>query len=96
LAERKRGKKLNYPSFIEIVCELVNLQQHACKVRVVEFKMSLVVELEKSRTVGVVLLQVDVVQLWFLGGETTIFTNIHLKKRELNVETILLELDRNI
>ena len=54
------------------------LEQHACKVAVVEFEVSLVVELEERGAVGVVLLEVEVVELWLRCGVSTVLTNIHL------------------
>lgn len=40
--------------------------------------MSLVVEFEKCWGVGVLLLQMDVVNLGLLGGEATVFTHVNL------------------
>jgi len=54
------------------------LEQHACKVAVVEFEVSLVVELEERGAVGVVLLEVEVVELWLGCGVSAVLTNIHL------------------
>ena len=61
------------------------LEQHTCKVRVVEFEMSLVVELEKRGGVGVVVFQVKVVYLRLRGGVATILAHIHLNKEVLGM-----------
>ena len=54
------------------------MQQHAGKVAVVEFEMSLVIELEQSRTVRVILLEMEIVKLWLWRGVATVLANIHL------------------
>ena len=56
----------------------VDLQQHRGKVGVGELEVPLVVELEKGWRVGVVLLQVEVVDLWLLCRVAAVFTDIHL------------------
>jgi len=57
------------------------LEQETREIGVAELEVPLVVELEKGGTVGVVLLQVQVVQLGFGGGVTTVLANIHLKMK---------------
>lgn len=59
----------------------INLEQETREIGVAELEVPLVVELEKGGTVGVVLLQVQVVQLGFGGGVTTVLANIHLKMK---------------
>ena len=46
--------------------------------RVVELEMPLVVEFEQGRAVGVLLLQVDVVDLRLLGRVAAVFTHVNL------------------
>lgn len=41
--------------------------------------MPLVVKLEQGRAEGVQILQVDVVDLWLLGGVTAVLADVHLK-----------------
>lgn len=53
-------------------------QEIVGKRRVCEFEVSLVVELEQSRRERVVVLQVDVVDLWFIGCVAALFTDVHL------------------
>ena len=64
-------------------CKIVSLRaalkQHAGKVAVVEFEMSLVIELEQSRTVRMVLLEMEIVKLWLWCGVATVLTHIHLE-----------------
>ena len=56
----------------------VDLQQHRGKVGVGELEVPLVVELEERRRVGVVLLQVEVVDLRLLCRGTTVLADIDL------------------
>jgi len=56
----------------------VDLQQHRGKVRVGELEVPLVVELEERRREGVVLLQVEVVDLGLLCRGTAVLADIHL------------------
>jgi len=66
-----------------LVCECpllgAALQQHAGKIAVVELEVSLVVELEEGGTVGVLLLQVDVVHLRLLRRVPAVLAHIHLR-----------------
>lgn len=48
------------------------------KVGAVEFEMPLIVELEQSGGVGVLLLQVEVVNFGFLSGVATVLTHVYL------------------
>ena len=54
------------------------MKQHVGKVVVGEFKVPLVVELEQGRTVRMVLFQVDIVNLRFVGRMPALFTDVHL------------------
>lgn len=54
------------------------LKQHTGKVGVVEFKMSLVIELEEGRRVGMVFFQMQVMNFRLCCSVPTIFTNVHL------------------
>jgi len=56
----------------------VDLQQHRGKVGVGELEVPLVIELEERRRVGVVLLQVEVVDLRLLCRGTTVLADIDL------------------
>ena len=56
----------------------VDLQQHRGKVGIGELEVPLVVELEERRRVGVVLLQVEVVDLRLLCRGTTVLADIDL------------------
>ena len=55
------------------------LQQHARKVTIVELKVSFVVELEEGGAVGVVLLQVQVVDLGLGRRVPAVLAHVHLK-----------------
>jgi len=68
------------------------LQQHACKARVVELEVPLVVELEEGRTVRVVLLQVDVVQFRLLGREAAVLANVHLLREKIKSRLKLINI----
>lgn len=48
-----------------------------------EFKVSLVVELEQRRGVGVLLLEVHVVFLGLRRGVATFFANVHLSEEKI-------------
>ena len=54
------------------------MQQHVGEAVVGELEVPLVVELEQSRTVRVVLLEVDVVDLGLVGRVTALFAHVHL------------------
>jgi len=49
------------------------------EVCVVELEMSLVVELEKGGRVGMLLLQMDVVNLRLFSGEAAVLADVHLR-----------------
>ena len=55
-----------------------NLQQHGREARVVELEVPLVVKLEERRRVGVLLLQVEVVELGLLCRVATVLTHVNL------------------
>ena len=55
-----------------------NLQQHGREARVVELEVPLVVKLEERRRVGMLLLQVEVVELRLLCRVTAVLTNVNL------------------
>ena len=57
--------------------------QVAGEVGVVELEVSLVVELEEGGAVGVLLLQVDVVNFWLLGRVAAVFTHVNLERGEI-------------
>jgi len=48
------------------------------KVCVVELEMSLIVEFQKGRRVGVLLLQMNVVNFRLFRGESTVLTDVNL------------------
>lgn len=75
---RKMDQKRSYTSSEAALESGVDLKQHAGKTGVVELEVPLVVELEKGWTVWVVLFQVQVVKLRFLGGVTAVFTHVNL------------------
>ena len=66
-----------------LVCECpllgAALQQHAGKVAVVKLEVSLVVELEEGGAVGVLLLQVQVVDLGLGRRVPAVLAHVHLK-----------------
>ena len=55
-----------------------NLQQHGREARVVELEVPLVVKLEERRRVGMLLLQVEVVELRLLCRVTAVLTDVNL------------------
>ena len=55
-----------------------NLKYHAGKVVVSELKVPLIVEFEQSRTVRVVLFQMQVVHFRFVGRMSALFAHVHL------------------
>lgn len=59
------------------------------EVGIVEFEMSLVVELEECRAVGVVVLEMHIVTLWFACGVAALFTHVHLRATLLVSITVL-------
>ena len=65
------------------------MEQETGEIGVAELEVPLVVELEEGGTVGVVLLQVQVVQLGLGGGVATVLTNVHLE-RKFNVFKLLI------
>ena len=71
------------------------MEQETGEIGVAELEVPLVVELEEGGTVGVVLLQVQVVQLGLGGGVATVLTNIHLKRKS-NVEFLIINLIKTI
>ena len=60
------------------------LQQHWGKVRVVELEMSLVVELKEGRWVGMVVLQVEIVDFGLCSCVPAVFANVHLGEKSFN------------
>ena len=58
----------------------INLKKHACKIRIGELEMSLIIEFQECRTVRVIILEVQIVHFRFSGGMTTILTNVNLEK----------------
>ena len=54
------------------------LQEHTRKVAVVELEVSFVVEFEQCRAVGVILLEVEVVQFRLWCRVSTVLTDVHL------------------
>ena len=66
-----------------LVCECpllgAALQQHAGKIAVVELEVSLVVELKEGGAVGVLLLQVQVVDLGLGRRVPAVLAHVHLK-----------------
>lgn len=46
--------------------------------------MSLVVEFQKSRAVGMPVLQVEIVNLGLIGCMTALLANVHLNKQQTN------------
>lgn len=57
--------------------------------RVVELKMPLVVEFEQGGAVGVLLLQVDIVDLWLLGRVAAILAHVNLRSSLLVIVTVV-------
>ena len=57
-----------------------DLQEHGSEARVVELEVPLVVELEERRRIGVLLLQVEVVELGLLCRVAAVFADVHLCK----------------
>ena len=57
----------------------INLEEQACKVGVGELEVTLVIELEQCRTVGMLVLQVQVVDLGLGGGVAAVLAHVHLK-----------------
>ena len=51
--------------------------------RIVELEMPLVIKFEQSWAVGVLLLQVDVVNFWLLGRVAAVFTHVNLEKGKM-------------
>ena len=51
--------------------------------RIVELEMPLVIKFEQSWAVGVLLLQVDVVNFWLLGRVAAVFTHVNLERGEI-------------
>ena len=56
----------------------INLEQETGEIGVAELEVPLVVELEQGRTVRMVLFQVDIVNLRFVGRMPALFTDVHL------------------
>lgn len=57
--------------------------------RVVELKMPLVVEFEQGGAVGVLLLQVDIVNLGLLGRVAAILAHVNLRSSLLVIVTVV-------
>jgi len=57
--------------------------------RVVELKMPLVVEFEQGGAVGVLLLQVDIVDLGLLGRVAAILAHVNLRSSLLVIVTVV-------
>lgn len=55
-----------------------DLQEHGSEARVVELEVPLVVELEERRRIGMLLLQVEVVELGLLCRVAAVFADVHL------------------
>ena len=51
--------------------------------RIVELEMPLVIKFEQSWAVGVLLLQVDVVNFWLLGRVAAVFTHVNLEREKI-------------
>ena len=60
------------------------LEEQAGKVGVVELEVTLVVELEEGGREGVVVLQVEIVQLRLRGSVPTVLTYVHLRTETLH------------
>ncbi len=54
--------------------------------RIVELKMPLVVEFEQGGAVGVLLLQVDIVDLRRLGRVATVLAHVNLEMGKVNIK----------
>lgn len=59
--------------------QLAYLQKHAREIGVGEFEVAFVVELQESRTVRMVLLEMKVMDLRLGRGMTAVFAHVHLK-----------------
>lgn len=57
--------------------------------RVVELEMPLVVELEQGGAVWVLLLQVDIVDLWLLGRVAAVLAHVNLRSSLLVIVTVV-------
>lgn len=57
--------------------------------RVVELKMPLVVEFEQGGAVGVLLLQVDIVDLRLLGRVAAVLTHVNLRSSLLVIVSVV-------
>jgi len=57
--------------------------------RIVELEMPLVIKFEQSWAVGVLLLQVDVVNFWLLGRVAAVFTHVNLRSSLLVIVTVV-------
>ena len=55
--------------------------------RVVELKMPLVVEFEQGGAVGVLLLQVDIVDLRLLGRVAAVLAHVNLEMGKVNIKS---------
>lgn len=55
-------------------------QQVVCELRVGELEVTLVVELQQGWRVGMLVLQVDVVDFGLVGGVPALLAHVHLKK----------------
>ena len=67
--------------------------------RIVELEMPLVIKFEQSWAVGVLLLQVDVVNFWLLGRVAAVFTHVNLERVKIKsqnhfilIQTLTLDL----
>ena len=58
------------------------MEEHAREIGVGKLEVPFVVELQESRTVGVVFFQVQVMNLWLSSGVAAVFANVHLKIKE--------------
>jgi len=56
---------------------LTALQKHAGNAAIVEFEMPFCVELEEGSVVGLVVLQVKIVDIWLRGGVAAFLTDVH-------------------
>lgn len=57
--------------------------------RIVELKMPLVVEFEQGGAVGVLLLQVDIVDLRLLGRVAAVLTHVNLRSSLLVIVSVV-------
>ena len=67
-----------FNSLWQAFCSGVDLEQHTGKTGIVELKVTFVIELQKSRAIRVLLLQVQVVDFRLFGSVATIFADIDL------------------